>query len=42
LPAMTPYERRIIHMSLMNDPSVTTHSEGDEPERHVVVTFINS
>jgi spoIIIJ-associated protein len=41
LPAMTPYERRIIHMSLMNDPSVTTHSEGDEPERHVVVTFIN-
>ena len=41
LPAMTPYERRIIHMSLMNDPPVTTHSEGDEPERHVVVTFIN-
>ena len=38
LEPMTPYERRIIHSALQNDPYVTTHSEGDEPNRRVVVT----
>jgi len=37
LEPMNPYERRILHASLQDNPSVTTHSEGDEPYRHVVV-----
>ena len=36
---MNPYERRIIHSALQNDPYVTTHSEGEEPLRKVVVTL---
>ena len=39
LEPMNPYERRIIHSALQNDKFVTTHSEGDEPFRHVVVTM---
>ena len=39
LEPMNPYERRIIHSALQNDRYVTTHSEGDEPFRHVVVTL---
>ncbi len=37
LEAMNPYERRIIHYALQNDNYVTTHSEGEEPYRHIVV-----
>lgn len=39
LEPMNPYERRIIHSALQNDRFVTTHSEGDEPYRRVVVTY---
>lgn len=39
LEPMNPYERRIIHSALQNDKYVTTHSEGEEPFRHVVVTM---
>ena len=39
LEPMNPYERRIIHFALQNDPYVTTHSEGEEPYRKVVVTL---
>lgn len=39
LEPMNPYERRIIHSALQNDRYVTTHSEGDEPFRKVVVTL---
>ncbi len=39
LEAMNPYERRIIHYALQGDNYVTTHSEGEEPYRHVVVTL---
>jgi len=39
LEAMNPYERRIIHSALQNDNSVTTHSEGEEPYRYVVITL---
>lgn len=39
LEPMNPFERRIIHSALQNDRYVTTHSEGDEPYRHVVVTL---
>lgn len=37
LEPMNPYERRIIHSALQNNPYVTTHSEGEEPYRKVVV-----
>lgn len=39
LEPMNPYERRIIHSALQNDRYVTTHSEGEEPYRRVVVTL---
>ena len=42
LEPMNPYERRTIHSALQNDKYVTTHSEGDEPFRHVVVTLKKS
>ncbi len=38
LSPMTPFERRIIHMSLNDDPNVTTASEGEPPHRYVVIT----
>ncbi len=38
LEPMNPYERRIIHYALQGDKFVETHSEGEEPYRHVVVT----
>lgn len=39
LEPMNPYERRIIHSALQNNPYVSTHSEGEEPYRKVVVTL---
>ena len=39
LEPMNPYERRVIHSALQNDKFVTTHSEGEEPFRRVVVTL---
>ena len=39
LEPMNPYERRIIHSALQNDKYVSTHSEGDEPYRRVVITL---
>lgn len=39
LEPMNPYERRIIHSALQNDKYVTTHSEGEEPFRRVVVNL---
>lgn len=39
LEPMNPYERRIIHSVLQGDPAITTHSEGEEPYRKVVVTL---
>ena len=38
LEPMNPYERRIIHSTLQGDKLVETHSEGEEPNRKVVVT----
>ena len=35
---MTPSERRIVHSYLQGVKGVTTHSEGEEPSRCVVVT----
>ena len=39
LEPMNPFERRVIHSALQKDRYVTTHSEGEEPYRHVVVTL---
>ena len=37
---MNPYERRIVHLALVDDDGVTTHSEGQDPERYVVITSL--
>ena len=37
LEPMNPYERRILHATLQDNPHVTTHSEGEEPNRRVVI-----
>ena len=42
LEPMNPYERRIIHTALQSDPAVSTHSEGEEPYRRVVVTLVRN
>lgn len=34
---MTPYERRIVHITLKDNPDVETESEGEGPNRHVVI-----
>ena len=39
LEPMNPYERRIIHAYLQSDSQVTTKSEGEEPNRRVVVYY---
>ncbi len=38
LDPMNPYERRIVHSALQANEAVETHSEGEEPNRHVVIT----
>ena len=40
LAPMNAYERRIIHLALVNDEGVVTHSEGEDPERRVVITAV--
>lgn len=38
LEPMNAYERRIIHSALTDNEQVTTHSEGEEPNRHLIIT----
>jgi spoIIIJ-associated protein len=38
LDALQSYERRIIHTALAEDPDVMTYSEGEEPDRRVVIS----
>ncbi len=38
LPPMPPHERRIVHQALRDDPEVYTYSEGEEPNRYVVIS----
>ena len=38
---MNPYERRVMHTALQDHPTVTTHSEGEEPNRRVVILLKN-
>lgn len=35
---MNPYERHVLHSALQNFTGVTTHSEGEEPNRRVVIS----
>ena len=42
LPPMNAYERRLVHLALVDDPEVTTHSEGEDPTRRVVVTALRA
>jgi spoIIIJ-associated protein len=37
LQPMSPKARRIIHMTLKDYPGITTHSEGRDPQRRVIV-----
>ncbi len=39
LEPMNPYERRVLHSALQNDPYVQTHSEGEDPYRRVIITL---
>lgn len=38
LEPMNPFERRVLHAALQSNPFVATHSEGEEPNRRVVIT----
>ena len=38
---MNSYERRIVHNALTNFKGITTKSEGEEPNRHVVIKKVN-
>ena len=40
LAPMNAYERRIIHLTLVDNEEVMTHSEGEDPQRRVVVTYV--
>ncbi len=42
LAPMNAYERRIVHLTLLDDVDVTTHSEGEDPDRRVVITYVRS
>lgn len=40
LAPMNAYERRLVHLALVDDEGVVTHSEGQDPDRHVVITAV--
>jgi len=42
LDPMNPYERRVIHTHLQQNPDITTHSEGEEPNRYLVIVPANA
>ena len=42
LAPMNAYERRLVHLALRGDETVTTHSEGADPTRCVVITAVNA
>ncbi len=39
LEPMNPYERRVLHSALQDHEGIATHSEGEEPNRYVVITI---
>jgi spoIIIJ-associated protein len=40
LPPLSAYERRVIHMTLKSEEDVTTESEGEGYDRHIVVKIV--
>ena len=42
LPEMNAHDRRIIHVTLQNDPEITTESEGEGAFKKVVISLKNS
>lgn len=42
LDPLPPFERRIVHEYLRDRSDVETHSEGDEPERFLVITPVTA
>ena len=42
LEPMSPHERKVVHTYLADRADVETHSEGDEPERRLVVTPVKA
>lgn len=40
LAPMNAYERRLVHLALVGDAEISTHSEGEDPHRRVVVTYV--
>lgn len=38
LDPLSPLERRIVHTALADDPGVRTYSEGEEPERYIIIS----
>lgn len=40
LSPMNAYERRLVHLALLNDEGVITHSEGEDPDRYVVISVV--
>lgn len=40
LEPMNSYERRVIHAHLQGFEHVTTHSEGKEPDRHLIIDYV--
>ena len=41
LAPMNAYERRLVHLALVDDDDVVTHSEGEDPNRRVVITTVH-
>ncbi len=41
LPPMNAYERRLVHLALVDDVEISTHSEGEDPNRRVVITAVH-
>lgn len=39
---MNGYERRLVHLALLDDEEVTTHSEGEDPNRRVIITALKA
>lgn len=38
LDPLSPMERRIVHTALVDEPGIRTYSEGEEPERYVIIS----
>lgn len=41
LPPMNAYERRLVHLALVDDLEISTHSEGEDPNRRVVIIAVH-